>query len=198
MRAVQQPTNMALQAQLNHHIRENASLHSQVINLTRKQARYQLEIEHAQKLALELRTASIWQPEPDSVLRIEVKDLHEYIREFADEYASDNRATVGGAWLDVPACLKGAVRTGEKGDPAVMKGAKADGGECAVLLASLLTREVYTAMFGNAFFLVDEKNAIRTRYKERKKSKSSSVGGVNMITRSTILNDTYRDLFKCE
>lgn len=79
-----------------------------------------------------------------------------------------------------------------------MKGAKAGGGECAVLLASLLTREVYGAMFENAFFLADEKNAIRTRYKERRKSRSSSASGADMITRSTILIDTYRDLCKCE
>ncbi|KAG4420254.1 hypothetical protein IFR04_006632 [Cadophora malorum] len=97
------------------------------------------------------------------------------------------------------------------------------------LLAALLTREIYLAMWENAFFLADEENAVRTRYKERKKASLARASGTDgrdgrrdsrdsrdgrrgskdsrrdsggefdvterMITRSTILGDTYRDLW---
>ncbi|PVH69460.1 hypothetical protein DL98DRAFT_172946 [Cadophora sp. DSE1049] len=116
------------------------------------------------------------------------------------------------------------------------------------LLAALLTREIYLAMWENAFFLADEPNAVRTRYKERKKASASAASGlsggrrdsrdskdgkggrrdsrdsedgrdsrdgrdrrderrkgggevdaaIRMITRSTILGDTFRDLWNCK
>ncbi|KAH7384760.1 hypothetical protein BKA64DRAFT_711881 [Cadophora sp. MPI-SDFR-AT-0126] len=88
------------------------------------------------------------------------------------------------------------------------------------LLAALLTREIYLAMWENAFFLADEPNAVKTRYKERKKASVSAASGfksgrggdgrrdsrdrkredetdaaAEMITRSTILGDAFRDMW---
>ncbi|CZT43719.1 uncharacterized protein RSE6_03793 [Rhynchosporium secalis] len=69
------------------------------------------------------------------------------------------------------------------------------------LLAALLTREVYLAMWENAFFLTDEPNAVREKYRARKdgekrgdRRRSTGSSG-EVITRSTILADTFRDLW---
>ncbi|KAL2061892.1 hypothetical protein VTL71DRAFT_7270 [Oculimacula yallundae] len=83
------------------------------------------------------------------------------------------------------------------------------------LLAALLTRDVYLAMWENAFFLADGSNSVRERYRARKSgnggedagrrdARRRSTGSTEdreregeggMITRDTVLADTFRDLW---
>ncbi len=189
---------MDIRRQLQTLSQENASLQARNNELIRRQARYEIEIQKTQSLALELTTRDVWQPEEDNSLRNSIIDLHEYAREWADDYGTDDVKSIKSSWKEsLPESLHNRVRLNEDGMPSFLGTPEVVTDGLKLLLTSLLTAELYMNMFENIFFLLDEKTAIKRRFQHRKKTKKTT-GSSEEITRSTVLGDTYYQLSKCE